>query len=129
MTTNLPGSVPGDGNAVKPGAVDFEVVQASPEFYQLRRMHRRFAFPVVLLALAWYFGYTLLAAYAHDFMSIRVSGNITLGLVLGLSQIVTTFAVALLYVAYSNRVVDPAASQLRTDLQGRIDASAQGAQE
>lgn len=109
--------------------VDFRAVRASAGFRRLRKQHRGFAFPVVLAALAWYSVYILLAAYAPAFMSMRVSGNITVGIVLGLSQIVTTFVIALAYVAYANRILDPAATQIRTELEARIDAaSAEGAQ-
>ena len=67
--------------------------------------------------LAWYGLYMYLAAYAHDFMSIRVFGNITSGLLFGLLQFVTTFIITLLYVSYANRVLDPAAEKLRNALE------------
>jgi uncharacterized membrane protein (DUF485 family) len=121
MTTQLPDAKSHGGAPGNSEAVDFRAVQESVEFGALRRAHRGFAFPVVVLALAWYGVYILLAAYAHDLMSIRVTGNITLGIVLGLSQIVTTFAIALLYVAYSTRVVDPPAARMRAELQARLD--------
>lgn len=118
MTTQLP-DLPHGGDVPEGQApVDFKDAQASTEFQELRRKFRSFAFPMVGAALAWYALYILLAAYAHGFMSIRVYGNITLGIVLGLAQIVTTFAIALIYVGYANRVLDPAATRLRTDLEG-----------
>ncbi|WP_066281619.1 DUF485 domain-containing protein [Arthrobacter sp. OY3WO11] len=110
--------------AAGPDAPDFLAVQNSPEFQDLKRKQRRFIFPVAMGFLAWYGLYMYLAAYAHDFMSIRVFGNITSGLLFGLLQFVTTFIITLVYVSYANRVLDPAAEKLRNALERRIDDEA-----
>lgn len=107
-----------------PGAPDFLAMQNSPEFQLLKRKQRRFVFPVAIGFLAWYGLYMYLAAYAHDFMSIRVFGNITTGLVFGLLQFVTTFIITLVYVSYANRVLDPAAEKLRNALELQSDGAA-----
>ena len=92
--------------------------QSSPEFADLRRRLRNFVFPVSALFLVWYLVYVLLADYAHGFMSIKLIGNINVGLVLGLLQFVSTFAITALYVRYANRHLDPAAEQIRESLEG-----------
>ncbi|MDV7090501.1 DUF485 domain-containing protein [Rhodococcus opacus] len=94
---------------------DFVRLQSSSEFQALKSRHRRFVFPVAVVALACYGTYISLAAFAHSFMSITVFGNITIGLILGFLQIVMTFAVTLAYVAYANRVLDPPAARLRAE--------------
>ena len=71
----------------------YEQVQASSEFADLRRRFRRFVFPTTALFLAWYFLYVLLAAFAPEFMSTKVWGNINIGLLFGLGQFVSTFAI------------------------------------
>jgi uncharacterized membrane protein (DUF485 family) len=96
---------------------DFQLVQASPEFQQLRRSHRSFVFPLAGAFLLWYFLYVLLADYAHDFMSIKVAGNITLGLVLGLLQFVSTFGITAWYVHHANKKLDPAAESIRNEIE------------
>ncbi|MDT0196683.1 DUF485 domain-containing protein [Arthrobacter sp. AB6] len=106
-----------NAEAVGSGAPDFMAVQNSPEFQDLKRKQRRFVFPVAAGFLAWYGLYMYLAAYAHDFMSIRVFGNITSGLLFGLLQFVSTFIITLVYVSYANRVLDPAAEKLRNVLE------------
>ncbi|KQP00907.1 DUF485 domain-containing protein [Leifsonia sp. Leaf264] len=98
-------------------AVDFRTVQQSPEFQRLRSRHRRFVFPVTVACLLWYFAYVLLAGYAHDFMSTPVFGSINIGLLLGLAQIVTTFAVTMWYVSFANRRLDPLSAELRAELE------------
>ena len=64
-------------------ASSYDEVQQSAEFVDLRRRFRRFVFPMTALFLAWYFLYVLLAAFAPDFMAIKLFGNINVGLVLG----------------------------------------------
>ena len=63
---------------------DYQRVQNSEEFQALKRRFRRFVFPMTAFFLAWYFLYVLLAAYAHDFMSTKVFGNINIAIIFGL---------------------------------------------
>jgi uncharacterized membrane protein (DUF485 family) len=95
----------------------FEQVEQSEPFVRLKKRHRSFVFPLAVAFLLWYFAYVLLADYAHDFMSTRVFGNINVGLLLGLGQFVTTFAITTWYVSYANRRLDPLAEEIRTDLE------------
>ncbi|MFI5611182.1 DUF485 domain-containing protein [Amycolatopsis sp. NPDC051903] len=95
--------------------IDWELVQATPEFRLLRRRLRGFVFPMSAAFLAWYLLYVLLADYAHGFMSVRLWGNITVGLVLGLAQFVTTFVITALYARFAHRKLDPLAAELRAE--------------
>ena len=70
-------------------------VQQSAEFQDLRRRFRRFVFPMTALFLAWYFLYVLMSSFAVDFMSTKVFGNINIGLIFGLRQFVSTFAITI----------------------------------
>ena len=98
---------------------DFIEVEESPAFRDLKRRHRSFVFPVAIAFLLWYFAYVLLADYAHEFMATPVFGNINLGLLLGLGQFVTTFAITTWYVSYANRKLDPLADEIRSELEAR----------
>jgi len=97
--------------------VDYHAVQQSPEFQQLRRTHRSFVFPVLAACLVWYFAYVLLAVYAVDFMSTRVFGSINVAMLLGLAQVVTTFAVTMWYVQFANKHFDPQAERIRDEIE------------
>ena len=99
-------------------SADFEEVQATEQFKELRRRHRSFVFPMAVAFLLWYFAYVLLADYAVDFMSTKVWGNINIGLIMGLLQFVTTFAITGWYVSYSNRKLDPIAAEIRHGIEG-----------
>jgi uncharacterized membrane protein (DUF485 family) len=103
--------------AVDLAEVDYGAVQSSSEFQRLRRTHRSFVFPVLGACLAWYFAYVLLATYAHDFMSTRVFGSVNIAMVLGMAQVVTTFAVTTWYVHYANRNLDPLAEEIRDEIE------------
>ena len=96
----------------------YQQMQASPEFADLRSRLRRFVFPMSAAFLIWYLAYVLLASYARDFMAIKVLGNINVGLIIGLLQFVTTFAITTLYVRYANKHLDPAAARLRQQIEG-----------
>ena len=93
--------------------VDYVAVEESPRFRELKRRHRSFVLPLAVAFLVWYFTYVLLADYAHDFMAQPVFGNVNVGLLCGLGQFVTTFAITTLYVRYANRKLDPLAQKLR----------------
>jgi uncharacterized membrane protein (DUF485 family) len=97
--------------------VDYAAVQQSPEFQTLRRTHRNFVFPVLGACLLWYVVYVLLAGYAHDFMSTPVFGSINVAILLGLAQVVTTFAVTMWYVHFANKRLDPLAEQIRDEIE------------
>ncbi len=99
-------------------SVDFEHVQSTERFQELRKRHRSFVFPMAVVFLLWYFAYVLLADYAVGFMSTKVWGNINVGLILGLLQFVSTFAITGWYVSYSNRKLDPIAAEIRNEIEG-----------
>jgi uncharacterized membrane protein (DUF485 family) len=99
-------------------SVDFKGVQSTEQFQELRKRHRSFVFPMAVAFLLWYFAYVLLADYGVDFMSTKVWGNINVGLILGLLQFVSTFAITGWYVSYSNRRLDPIAAEIRNEIEG-----------
>ncbi len=96
---------------------EYRAAQNSPEFAELKRRFRRFAFPMTFAFFAWYLLYVLLSTYAADFMATEVFGNVNLGLLLGLAQFVTTFAITHLYVAHANKFTDPIADEMRERLE------------
>ena len=97
---------------------EYRAAQDSPEFIELKRRFRRFAFPMTVAFFAWYVLYLLLSTYAPNFMATPVLGNVNLGILLGLGQFVTTFVITHVYVAHANRQTDPIADEMR----GRLEA-------
>lgn len=107
------------GDVPVPSGEQFVAIQASPEFAELRRKLRRFVFPMTALFLAWYATYVLLGAFAHDFMAIKVFGNINVGLLIGLGQFLSTFIITGLYVRFADRELDPRAAAIRSMVEGQ----------
>ena len=108
---------------------EYLAAQDSPEFVELKRRFRRFAFPMTVAFLTWYLLYVLLSTYAHDFMSTEVFGNVNVGLIFGLLQFVSTFVITSLYVRHANRKLDPVAEKIRGDIEGAAadrEADAEG---
>lgn len=105
----------------RPTPDPYESVRSSLEFQALRRRFRRFVLPLAALFLVWYAVYVLLADYAHGFMGTRIGdSNITVGLLFGLGQFVSTFAITTVYVRWANRRFDPAAEELRLQVEDRL---------
>ncbi|KHO18504.1 DUF485 domain-containing protein [Mycolicibacterium setense] len=105
---------------VAPTGEQFLATQASPEFQELRTRLRRFVFPMTAFFLVWYGLYVALGAFAHDFMAIRVFGNVNVGLLIGLGQFLTTFVITGLYVRFANKELDPRATAIREELEGEV---------
>lgn len=97
--------------------IDFPAAQRSPEFQELRKTHRGFVFPLAVAFLVWYLLYVVLAMYVPQLFAIQVIGNVNLGVVLGLLQFVTTFAITGAYVSFANRKLDPKATAIRERLE------------
>ncbi|MFH9422458.1 DUF485 domain-containing protein [Streptomyces sp. NPDC017529] len=97
---------------------DFAEVQTSPEFTELRRSYRSFAFPLTVAFIAWYLLYVLLSSYAGGFMGTKVFGNVNVAFVLGVAQFVTTFLIAWWYSRHAAANLDPKAEAIKSRLEG-----------
>ncbi|MFG2646125.1 DUF485 domain-containing protein [Streptomyces sp. NPDC048436] len=101
-----------------PTTEEFLQEQASPEFGELRKAHRSFAFPLTVAFIVWYLAYVLLSNYAGDFMGTQLFGNINVALVLGLAQFLTTFLIAWWYSRHAATQLDPKADAIKSRLEG-----------
>lgn len=122
MTTEAPppppsGPVPGPA---QPTTEQFVQAQESPEFGELRRTYRSFAFPLTVAFIAWYLLYVLLSNYAGGFMGTRLFGNINVALVLGLAQFLTTFLIAWFYSRHASAKLDPKADAIKSRMEADV---------
>jgi uncharacterized membrane protein (DUF485 family) len=101
---------------------EYREAHASPEFQELKRRFRAFAFPMTVAFLTWYLLYVLLSTYAPDFMGKPLFGNVTVGIVFGLLQFVSTFAITHIYVSHANKRTDPIADEMRERLESHAYA-------
>ncbi|GAA4066806.1 DUF485 domain-containing protein [Actinomadura miaoliensis] len=107
-----------------PTSTVYERVQQGPDFQELRRRFRAFAFPATAAFLAWYLLYVVLSGWARDFMGTKVVGFINIALIFGLLQFVSTFLIAWQYSRHAERKLDPLADRLRAEVEGDRDAGA-----
>ncbi len=93
------------------GDIDWQAIEASPEFQELVRKKRSFVLPGTIFFLSWYMGFILLTAYAEDFMSERVYEGLTVGYCLALTQFVMVLVLGLMYLKRANTIYDPLAEK------------------
>jgi uncharacterized membrane protein (DUF485 family) len=91
--------------------IDWEAIEASPEFQELVRTRRSFVVPATIFFLSWYMGFVVLAAYAEDFMSERVYEGLTVGYCLALTQFVMVLVLGIMYLRRADRIYDPLAAK------------------
>ena len=96
----------------------YVALQKTPEFQDLRKKFRGFVFPMTAFFLAWYFLYVLLSIFAPGIMNTHIVGLVSVGLIFGLLQFVSTFVITFMYARWANRVFDPAADALGAQLDG-----------
>ncbi|HSO05512.1 MAG TPA: DUF485 domain-containing protein [Candidatus Limnocylindrales bacterium] len=122
MTSDLQGPprqgppTPGTGGVPDPEA--YSRAQTSPQFVELRRRYRGFAFPMTVAFLVWYFMFVLAAVFAPEWMATPVWGNINIGIIFGLLQFVSTGLITFLYVRHANNRLDPLATEIRDEMEG-----------
>ena len=98
-------------------------LQSTSEFQALRKKFRGFVFPMTAFFLTWYFLYVLLSMFAPEFMGKQVGKpGITVGLLLGLGQFVTTFAITITYARWANSQLDPMAEAVGVQMDAAATA-------
>jgi uncharacterized membrane protein (DUF485 family) len=99
------------------GSTDREKVwsdtQATTQFQNLRKSFRGFAFPLTVAFLVWYFSYVALTAWAREWVSTPIFGNLNIAFILGVLQFLTTFLIMWLYERHSSHKLDAASDALR----------------
>ncbi len=106
------------GAGARPPVDPWIAAHNSADFTALRRRLHGFIFPMTAFFLTWYLLYVLLAAFAPDFMAIKVVGNINVGLIIGLLQFVTTCAITTSYGRFATKNLDPVSDRIRAQIEG-----------
>lgn len=115
-----PGGPQRTGGSGAPDPDAYVRAQTSPQFVELRRRYRGFAFPMTAAFLIWYFTFVLAAVFAPQWMAEPVWGTINRGIVFGLLQFVTTGLITWLYVRHANNRLDPLAAEIRDELEAGV---------
>ncbi|WP_405800274.1 DUF485 domain-containing protein [Streptomyces sp. NBC_01506] len=123
MATDGPPPPQGESDTsmpAQPTTAQFVKVQESPEFGELRRTYRSFAFPLTVAFIAWYLLYVLLSNYAGGFMGTKLFGNINVAFVFGLGQFLTTFLIAWFYSKFASRKLDPKGAAIKSRMEADL---------
>ncbi|MFC5212537.1 DUF485 domain-containing protein [Streptomyces coerulescens] len=103
-------------------------ISEDPEFQSLRRTQRRFGARATLLSVGGFLLYVLLSHAVPGLMNQRLTGDLTLGLAIGLGQFAVMGLTAWWYLRHMRTRVDPIArglgSRLHQHETGRLRAPA-----
>jgi uncharacterized membrane protein (DUF485 family) len=92
--------------------IDWQAIEASPEFQELVARRRSFVLPATIFFLVYYMAFILLCGYAPDFMAESVYEGLTVGYCLALTQFVMVFALGIMYLRKADREYDPLAERV-----------------
>jgi uncharacterized membrane protein (DUF485 family) len=106
--------------------VDWERVEALPEFRELVARRRRFVLPATAFFMLWYFGFIILAGYAEDFMGTSIVDGFTVGYALGLTQFVVVGVLGVWYLKYAERELDPLRVRIAEQAETRFTTAEPG---
>lgn len=96
---------------VSHGDIDWQTIEASPEFQELVRRRRSFVLPATIFFFVWYMTFILLTAYAPHQMAKRVYEGLTVGYTLALTQFLMVLVLGLTYLSRSAKIYDPLAEK------------------
>ena len=106
-------AVPPPANRHKPQAAEYRYMQKTEQFQTLRSTFRSFTIPMTVAGLVWYIAFVLFATFAPEMVAKPVWGNINVGIILGVLQFVTTFAITWIYINFANKKLEPMQAAIR----------------
>ncbi len=93
--------------------IDFEMIEQTEEFKELKRRKYRFIFPVPILFIVYYLLFIVMSAYQQDLMAKFVFGNLTFGYLFGISYYLVIWILAFVYV-FKARQYDRLVEEIKT---------------
>jgi uncharacterized membrane protein (DUF485 family) len=109
--TQEPSHGPGGPGGDHHPEIDWIAAERSPEFRELTRRRRAFVLPATIFFMGWFFGFILLTAYAPDFMGESITGDLTVGYLLALTQFIMVWVLTAWYLRISDRTFDGLAAK------------------
>jgi uncharacterized membrane protein (DUF485 family) len=107
------------GQASQPDPYAHASRHTGADLAALRSAYRLLRRVSTLTALGSFVVYVVLSCYAPDMMGSRIAGELSLGMALGVLQLVVTFAAVFWYGRSAQRSVDPLARAVRQRAAGR----------
>ena len=93
------------------GALAGDDEQTAIDALAARRLRVALSLTAVMLVI--YFGFILLVAFGKDFLGNTLTEGLSIGILLGVLVILSTWVVTWIYIRWANRHYEPAARRLR----------------
>jgi uncharacterized membrane protein (DUF485 family) len=100
----------------EPKQSDWSAIARNPKFVEIHHKKAVFLFGWWIFSTAYYFLLPIGAGGAPGFFSIKVIGNINIGYLFALSQFFVSWALAIYYASWANRVSDRLTRELIDEL-------------
>jgi len=81
-------------------------IQSDPNYIKLVAERKTYGWTLSIIMLVIYYGFIALVAFAPTVIAIKLTGNITIGLVLGLAIILASIVLTGIYVLRANAQYD-----------------------
>jgi uncharacterized membrane protein (DUF485 family) len=81
-------------------------IEADPNYQKLVSERRSFGWLLAIITLVMYYGYIAIVAFAPSIISTRVSGDITIGIIMGVAIILASILLTGIYVLRANSEYD-----------------------
>lgn len=94
------------------GLNDLAYMHVTPQFQRFRRQRRSAAYTTAAVVVAVHLGVVLLSSEARDLMALRVTGRVTVGLLLVLIDGAAAPLAAFAYRRYARTRLDPLADRV-----------------
>jgi uncharacterized membrane protein (DUF485 family) len=81
-------------------------IEADPNYQKLVADRKRFGWTLAIITLVLYYGFIAIVAFAPDIISIKVAGDITVGIIMGVALILLSILLTGIYVLRANSEYD-----------------------
>ena len=87
-------------------------IEADPNYQKLVAERRSFGWTLAIITLVVYYGFIAIVAFAPGVISVKVAGDITLGIIIGVAIILASIVLTGLYVMRANSQYDDLTSAI-----------------
>ena len=87
-------------------------IEADPNYQKLVSERRVFGWTLAIITLVLYYGYIAIVAFAPEVIATKVSGDITIGIIMGVALILLSILLTGLYVLRANGAYDDLTSAI-----------------
>jgi uncharacterized membrane protein (DUF485 family) len=91
-------------------------IEADPNYRKLVSERKSFGWTLAIITLVIYYGYIAIVAFAPSVIAIKVSGDITVGIILGVAIILASILLTGIYVLRANSEYDDLTNAIVNDV-------------